>query len=112
MIFNYTGFVYSLIGGLIPAGLLFLLAFFYKKGMGMGDVKLVAMVGVFAGYINGLMGIFLGALIGSIIFLPLLIVDKIDRKTRIPFGPLISLGTVIMILYGNKLINWYLGIFV
>ena len=75
--------------------------------MGIGDVKLVGMIGTFTGYLYPLIGIFIGALVGSIVFLPLLITGKIGKKTRIPFGPLISLGTIIMILYGERLIDLY-----
>jgi leader peptidase (prepilin peptidase)/N-methyltransferase len=112
LFFNHITIKSSLMGLVIPAGLLLLLAIIFKGGMGLGDVKLVGMIGVFIGYGYTLAGIFLGALVGSIVFLPLLIAGKVSRKTRIPFGPLISLGAVIMILFGSELIGWYLGLFV
>ena len=112
LVFNHISFVNSLLGLVIPAGLLLLIAFIYKKGMGIGDVKLIGMIGVFIGWRYALISIFIGALFGSIYGIYMMIFGKMDRKTRIPFGPFISLGAIIMILYGNILINWYVGLFI
>jgi len=107
LIFNHISFLSAILGLLIPSLLLLIIALIFKGGMGIGDVKLVGMIGTFTGYLYPLIGIFIGALVGSIVFLPLLITGKIGKKTRIPFGPLISLGTIIMILYGERLIDLY-----
>ena len=112
LIFDHISFINSLLGLVIPAGLLLLIAFIYKKGMGIGDVKLIGMIGVFIGWQYALISIFIGALLGSIYGIYMMLTDKMTRKTRIPFGPFISLGAVIMILYGNILINWYIGLFI
>ena len=110
--FNHISFLNSLLGLIIPAALLLLIALIYKKGMGLGDVKLVAMIGVFIGWKYGLLSIFIGALIGSIYGVYMMVNTGMDRKTQIPFGPFISLGAVVMILYGNLLINWYISLFI
>jgi len=112
LIFDHISFINSVLGLIIPGGLLLLIALIYKKGMGLGDVKLVAMIGVFIGWKFALLSIFIGALIGSIYGVYMMIKTGMDRKTRIPFGPFISLGAVVMILYGNKLINWYISLFI
>jgi len=112
LIFNHITFVNSLLGLIIPAGLLLLIAFIYKKGMGIGDVKLIGMIGVFIGWKYALISIFIGALFGSIYGIFMMVTNRMTRKTRIPFGPFISLGAVIMILYGNILIDWYIGLFI
>mgnify|MGYP006301368667 FL=1 len=112
LFFNHITFISSILGLIIPAGLLLLLAIIFKGGMGIGDVKLIGMIGTVTGYGYALAGIFLGALVGSVIYVPLMIAGKVDRKTRIPFGPLISLGSILMILYGQELITWYFGLFV
>ena len=111
LIFNHICFINSLLGLIIPAGLLLLIAFIYKKGMGIGDVKLIGMIGVFIGWKFALISIFIGALIGSIYGIYMMVTDKMTRQTRIPFGPFISLGAIVMILYGDILINWYIGFF-
>ncbi|MCF8009133.1 MAG: prepilin peptidase [Halanaerobiales bacterium] len=112
LLFNHISFVNSLLGLVIPAGLLLLIAFIYKKGMGLGDVKLIGMIGVFIGWRYALVSIFIGALFGSLYGIYMMVIGNMDRKTKIPFGPFISLGAVIMILYGNLLIGWYLGLFI
>jgi len=111
LVFNHISFVNSLLGLVIPAGLLLLIAFIYKKGMGIGDVKLIGMIGVFIGWQYALISIFIGALFGSIYGIYMMVSGKMTRETRIPFGPFISLGAVIMILYGDVLLNWYIGLF-
>ena len=108
---NHISFINSLLGLVIPVGLLLLIAFIYKKGMGIGDVKLIGMIGVFVGWKYALISIFIGSLLGSIYGIFMMATDKMSRKTRIPFGPFISSGAVIMILWGDFLINWYINIF-
>ena len=108
IIFNHISFISSLIGLIVPSLLLLLIALIFKGGMGIGDVKLVGMIGVFTGYLYSLLSIFLGALIGSVVYLPLMLTGKVDPKTRIPFGPLINIGALIMIFYGEELIDIYL----
>ncbi len=111
IIFNHISFISSLLGILIPGGLLFIIAFIYGKGLGMGDVKLVAVIGAVIGWEYTIIGIFIGSLIGSIIGLTLILTAVIDRKTRIAFGPYISIGTIIGILFGQKLLGFYLNLF-
>ena len=111
LIFKHMIFMNSLLGLIIPSGLLLLIAFIYKSGMGIGDVKLIGMIGVFLGWKFALISIFIGALVGSIYGIYIMFIGKGNRKTRIPFGPFISLGAVIMILYGNNLINIYIKVF-
>lgn len=112
LIYNHISFLSSLLGLLVPASLLLLLASIFEKGLGMGDVKLVAMIGTFIGWEYTLLGIFLGSLIGAVPGLVLIITGVIDRKTRIPFGPLISVGTIITILYGKEIIELYLNLYI
>ncbi|MBM7557953.1 prepilin peptidase [Halanaerobacter jeridensis] len=108
LIFNYISIKLALLGLLIPAGFLLLIAVITKGGMGIGDVKFAAMIGTFIGPKLTLLGIFLGSLLGSIIALFLLLAGKKTRKSKLPFGPLIALGTIIMIFYGQVIIDWYL----
>jgi leader peptidase (prepilin peptidase)/N-methyltransferase len=110
-IFDHTTIIDSLLGILIPALLLLLIALIFKGGMGMGDVKLVSMLGAFLGYKYTLVGIFIGSVFGSVIGLVLMGVGVLNRKDRIPFGPFICLGAVIMIFFGDQLIELYLSLF-
>ncbi len=108
-ILNHITFISSFIGILIPGGLLLLLALLYGKGLGMGDVKLVAVIGAVLGWQFTLLGIFIGSFFGAIIGITLMITGVIDRRTRIPFGPLISIGIIISIFYGHDLLNLIVG---
>jgi leader peptidase (prepilin peptidase)/N-methyltransferase len=110
IIFNYISIFSSLLGIVIPALILLVIALIFKGGMGMGDVKLASMLGAFLGTTYTLAGIFIGSLLGSIIGLSLMGFGIMDRNDRIPFGPFICFGAVIMICFGEFLINWYVSL--
>ncbi|MFY9393238.1 MAG: prepilin peptidase [Halanaerobiales bacterium] len=103
MFFGHIGFISALLGAFIPAALFLVIALFYGKGLGMGDVKLVAVIGAVIGWEYTLLGISLGSILALLIILPLMFFRLIDRKTRIPFGPIISIGVIITVLYGQEI---------
>ena len=111
IIFDYITIFSSLLGIVIPALILLVIALIFKGGMGMGDVKLASMLGAFLGTIDTLAGIFIGSLLGSVIGLSLMGLGVLKRKDRIPFGPFICFGAVIMIFFGEFLIDWYVSLF-
>jgi leader peptidase (prepilin peptidase) / N-methyltransferase len=82
---------------------------FKEEAMGGGDIKMMAMVGAFVGWQGVLLTIFLGALLGSLIFLPLLIAG---RKKLVPFGIFLSLGAATAYLAGPSLVGWYYRVLV
>ena len=98
----------SLLGILIGGGIFYLIAILSRGGMGGGDIKLGAMIGAFLGWKLILLTIFIGVFIGSIIGIILIILKIKGRKDPIPFGPFLSLGAVISIFWGTKIIQWYL----
>jgi leader peptidase (prepilin peptidase)/N-methyltransferase len=105
----------SISGVLLGGGSLFLVAtlyqwFFKREGMGGGDVKLLAMIGAFLGWKAVILTILLSSLIGSISGIAIMVMKGKDFKYAIPFGPFLSLGAVISLLYGDALIQWYLNI--
>lgn len=78
------------------------------KWIGGGDVKLGWILGLLlASPSKALLYIFLAALIGTFLSLPLLIFKKFDTKTMIPFGPLLIIGFLIAFFYGDSILNWY-----
>jgi leader peptidase (prepilin peptidase)/N-methyltransferase len=79
---------------------------FKEDAMGGGDVKMMAMVGAFLGWQGVLLTIFLGALLGSLVFLPLMLVGQ---KKLVPFGIFLSIGAAITYLFGPTLVDWYGG---
>lgn len=78
---------------------------FKKEAMGGGDVKLLAMIGAFLGWKLILLVFFLAPFFGSITGIVLKIKEK---KETIPYGPYLSLATIIVILWGNKILSWIL----
>jgi leader peptidase (prepilin peptidase)/N-methyltransferase len=76
--------------------------------MGGGDIKFIAAAGALLGWQKVLLIIFLGAILGSIIGLALMVAQNKDRKTQIPFGPFLAVGTLIAIFFGEELISIYL----
>jgi leader peptidase (prepilin peptidase) / N-methyltransferase len=92
-------------------GLLFLAALAYPRGMGLGDVKLAATMGLFLGR-EVAPAILAALLAGSIVGLALIIRHgAAARKRAIPFGPFLALGGVVGLLAGEQLVDWYLGAF-
>lgn len=79
----------------------------FPKGMGMGDVKLSLMAGAFLSQ-KIIPGLFIGFLVGSLFGIFLIIFKKKTIKQTISFGPFISIGCVIALFFGDKIINWYL----
>jgi leader peptidase (prepilin peptidase) / N-methyltransferase len=92
-------------------GLLFVAALAYPRGMGMGDVKLAAVMGLFLGR-NVAPAILVALLAGSAVGLAMIARHGATaRKRAIPFGPFLALGGVVGLLAGNELVDWYLGTF-
>jgi leader peptidase (prepilin peptidase)/N-methyltransferase len=115
-IIPWVSWTASLLGILIGGGSLYLVAMAYewltkKEGMGGGDIKLLAMIGAFLGWKAILPIIFMSSLIGSAVGVPLMLLKKADGKLAIPFGPFLSLGTLVYLLWGPSLIRWYLSLF-
>lgn len=102
------------IGSVIFGGFLFTVAFIYPAGMGAGDFKLAFVLGLFLGYAGGvatvLAGMFLSFLSGGVVGLVVLTVKRGGRKTEVPFGPYLALGTTIAIFTGRQIADWYLGL--
>ena len=98
-------------GGALLVFLMILGKFIFKKdAMGMGDVKLLVLIGVYVGFPAVLISLFLGSIAAFIMILVGLITKKQDLESTIPFGPFIAIGTLTYLLGGKSLIAWYLGL--
>jgi leader peptidase (prepilin peptidase) / N-methyltransferase len=76
--------------------------------IGGGDVKLGIVIGlIVGGPLNSLLVMFLASVGGSLISLPLVLVGRANRSTRIPFGPFLIIATIIAQLFGASILNWY-----
>lgn len=104
--------IYSIILG-IAASLffVFLIIITKGKGMGWGDVKFVLFIGIVLGFPNGLIALFLAFLSGALFSIILLIFGKKRFGQTIPFGPFISFGAYVALLWGPQISNWYLNSF-
>jgi leader peptidase (prepilin peptidase)/N-methyltransferase len=92
-------------------GLLFAAALAYPRGMGLGDVKLAATMGIFLGR-NVAPAILVALLAGSLVGLAMIARHgAAARKQAIPFGPFLALGGVVGLLLGDQMVDWYLGTF-
>jgi leader peptidase (prepilin peptidase) / N-methyltransferase len=89
----------ALLGAFAGGGLLFLIALVYPKGMGFGDVKLLVMTGIFLGWYQVLVSLFLGSFLGVLVMFPLLWLKKMDRNTPVAFGPFLVITTLV-VMYG------------
>ncbi len=81
------------------------------KWMGMGDVKLAVFMGFVLGWPNILSALLLSFVLGAIVGVVLIILKRKKLKSEIPFGPFLCLATLIMMLYGSQIINWYWKLF-
>ncbi|HEB13273.1 MAG TPA: prepilin peptidase [Actinobacteria bacterium] len=105
---DHSNWVFSAIGFLAGGGFLFLLALIRPDGMGGGDIKLAAFMGLFLGrYV--IVALFIGFLFGSIGGLAAMTFLKKSRKDLIPFGPYLAAGAVFTWFLGVPLVNWYLS---
>jgi len=97
------------IAALAAGGLFFLVALAYPRGMGLGDVKLAAAMGLFLGR-DVAAAILVALLAGSLVGLAMIAGQgSAARKQAIPFGPFLALGGVVGLLLGDQLVSWYLG---
>lgn len=100
-----------LLGATIGFTLLLAIAIISKGGMGGGDIKLFAVIGIVLGWKGVLLAFFLSTLIGSIIGIIGLATKKIERKKPIPFGPFIVIATLLVYFFETEIFTWYWSLF-
>jgi leader peptidase (prepilin peptidase)/N-methyltransferase len=101
----------AVLGVLAGGGPLGLIAVVYSKGMGWGDVKLLAMLGVFVGWQKIIVTMFLGSFLGVLWMVPLILAGKFDRKTPFAFGPFLAAGALV-VMYGWDLLTQWLSMLI
>jgi len=102
----------ALMGAAIGAGLLWIVGEGYfklrgKEGMGLGDVKMMGMVGAFLGVKRTLLTVLLGSLLGSVIGIVIVLATRKGRDYELPFGAFLGAGALLVIYFGTPLLNWY-----
>jgi leader peptidase (prepilin peptidase)/N-methyltransferase len=104
--------VAAVVGAAVGAGGLWLVAFLYEKiagheGMGLGDVKMLGMIGAFLGPWGVLVTILAASLSGSVVGIFLIATGAGDRKLRLPFGVFLAVGAVLAWFFGTALVAKY-----
>lgn len=99
-----------LLAGLGAGGVMLLLAVISRGGMGGGDIKLAAVLGVWLGWPYIALALLLAFLAGGVIGALLLLLRIKGRKDSIPFGPFLTAGAYITAIYGNEWLFWYLSL--
>jgi leader peptidase (prepilin peptidase)/N-methyltransferase len=111
--FTEPGWIASLIGILAGGGVLYLIAVVYlwvrhEEGLGMGDPKMLAMIGAFLGWKLTLLTLMLGSLSGTVIGLGLIASGRGTMKYALPFGCFLAVGAGAAATFGPALLEWYL----
>jgi leader peptidase (prepilin peptidase)/N-methyltransferase len=107
----------ALLGALAGGGSLWLMGFIWERlrgveAMGLGDVKMMFMVGAYLGWRLTILNIFLGVFSGSLIGIGLMLRQgKRDMKMLLPFGVFLGIGAIAALLFGSQIVEWYAGQF-
>ncbi|MDQ3168579.1 MAG: prepilin peptidase [Acidobacteriota bacterium] len=115
-VFLPPGLMLSLLGALLGGGVLWAIAEIYVRvrgieGMGMGDVKMLGMIGAFLG--APLMGLtlVLSSLAGALVGVGLMLAGRGDLQRRLPFGTFLAAAAVFASLWGQPIVDWYAGFY-
>lgn len=102
----------AVLGGLAAYAFFLTVHLIAPRGMGFGDVKLSFSLGVALGWISWgsvFLGLFLGFLLGAVVGVALIATGARTRRDHVPFGPFLAAGTVLAILFGQPLLDLYMG---
>ena len=104
----FPNYINSLLGGFFGYAVIWLIIFFYKKvrnkeGMGLGDAKLMAVVGFWFGWASIPFTIFISSAVALILVIPSLIKKTRNMSAQIPFGPYIIIGCIIYVTFANQI---------
>lgn len=106
----------SLLGVVLGAGLLYATAEAYYRvrkedGLGMGDVKMLAMIGAFLGWQLMLLTLVLASFAGALVGVGLIALQRGSMKYALPFGTFLAVGALVAMLVGAPIVDWYVGFY-
>jgi leader peptidase (prepilin peptidase)/N-methyltransferase len=115
-VFTEPGWQSSLLGILVGGGTLLGVGQVYywlrhEEGLGMGDFKMLAMIGAFLGWPLTLVTLMMASFVGSIVGVVLIVSKRGGMKSALPFGTFLALGAAVAAIAGRSLLDWYLGRF-
>ncbi len=100
----------GLLGFLVGGGLLLIIILVSRGGMGAGDMKLMAMIGLFVG-LRGVAVVLLAAFIfGALVGIIMMLLGQATRKSALPFAPYLALATLVEVFWGEAIWNWYINL--
>jgi leader peptidase (prepilin peptidase)/N-methyltransferase len=110
------GLVDALIGTVAGGGILWLIGEAYyrysgQEGMGGGDVKMLAMIGAFLGWKLVILTLVFSSLLGSVIGLLVIAIKRGGLKHALPYGTFLSLAALVSSLFGERIVEWYVGFY-
>ena len=100
------------LGAMIALVAMWLIYVLSKGGMGDGDVRLAPLLGLYLGWLNPgivLPGLFFGFVAGAVVGVAMMAIDRAGRRTAVPFGPFLALGTVVAIFVGQHFVDLVLA---
>jgi leader peptidase (prepilin peptidase)/N-methyltransferase len=105
----------SILGALLGGAFLYVPAMVYelvrkRQGLGMGDVKMMAMVGAFLGWRMAFLTIFAGSLIGSVVGVFLVLFGGRSFQSKLAFGTFLGGGAVLALFFGLPVLRWYIAV--
>jgi leader peptidase (prepilin peptidase)/N-methyltransferase len=109
---QWDDYLRAVLAGLALFAFYFLLAFIYPAGMGFGDVKLAGVLGIYLGWVSWALvalGTFAAFLLGAVVGIAVIVGGKGGRKTKVPFGPFMVIGTFLALFFGRAVVDWYAG---
>jgi len=101
---------YAALGGAIGFVVFLLIALVSRGGMGWGDVKLAALIGLATGFPLVFVAIIMAAILGGIVAVVLLATRRRGRREMIPFGPFLAVAAMVTLLWGSNILSWYVGL--
>lgn len=104
--FDDISLISGLLGMIIGGGILLILALIVPKGIGGGDIKLMFALGLLLGHRNVMLGIYLAFVISAIVSVFLLLLRLKNRKEYIPFGPFLSIGSLLSHYFFDELLGY------
>ncbi len=104
------GWLDGLWGFLVGGGLMLVIFYFSRGGMGGGDVKLAALLGLWLGLSGTIVALLLGFVSGALVGLTLVLLGLRKRRDALPFAPFLNLGVLITLFWGQALIRWYFNL--
>jgi len=98
------------LGGGVGFVIFLLIALISRGGMGWGDVKLAALIGLATGFPMVVVAIIMAAILGGVVAVALMIAKRKKRRETLPFGPFLAVAAMVTLLWGSNILDWYLGL--